>query len=64
MKLYRPLSPRQTEVLELVCAGLRNREIAERLTISVRTVEAHTKQLLHRTGAADRSELIGRCRTV
>jgi DNA-binding NarL/FixJ family response regulator len=62
VKLYRPLTPRQAEVLELVCAGLTNREIAERLSISLRTVESHVKQLLHRTGAADRMKLIVLCR--
>ena len=35
------LSPRELEVLELVAAGLTNEEIAERLSLSVRTVERH-----------------------
>ena len=36
-----PLSPRELEVLELVAAGLTNEAIAERLSLSVRTVERH-----------------------
>jgi DNA-binding CsgD family transcriptional regulator len=35
------LSPRELEVLELVAAGLTNQEIADRLYVSVRTVERH-----------------------
>jgi DNA-binding NarL/FixJ family response regulator len=35
------LSPRELEVLELVAAGLTNEAIAERLSLSVRTVERH-----------------------
>jgi DNA-binding NarL/FixJ family response regulator len=35
------LSPRELEVLELVAAGLANEAIAERLSLSVRTVERH-----------------------
>ncbi len=41
-----------------MCEGLRNREIAERLSISVRTVEAHTRALLQKTGAGHRTQLI------
>jgi DNA-binding NarL/FixJ family response regulator len=35
------LSRRETEVLELVAAGISNEEIADRLYLSVRTVERH-----------------------
>ena len=39
------LSPRELEVLELVAAGLTNEEIAERLCLSVRTVERHLSNI-------------------
>ncbi|MBV8990507.1 MAG: helix-turn-helix transcriptional regulator [Solirubrobacterales bacterium] len=39
--LFDALSPRELEVLRLVAAGLTNEAIAERLVLSVRTVERH-----------------------
>jgi DNA-binding NarL/FixJ family response regulator len=50
------LSARQTEVLKLIAAGERNRQIAEQLGISVKTVEKHRSNLmqklnLHNTAA-------------
>lgn len=35
------LTPRETEIMELVCEGLTNREIGEKLGISPRTAEIH-----------------------
>lgn len=43
-------SPRELEVLALVVADLRNEQIAERLCLSVRTVESHRRTLLHKAG--------------
>jgi pimeloyl-ACP methyl ester carboxylesterase/DNA-binding CsgD family transcriptional regulator len=54
----RDLSPRETEVLELVAAGLTNEAIAERLFLSVRTVERHLSNVyakLHLSGRAARA---------
>jgi predicted ATPase/DNA-binding CsgD family transcriptional regulator len=48
---------REAEVLEAVAERLRNREIADRLHVSVRTVESHIAGLLHKLGANDRTEL-------
>ncbi|BDB41486.1 MULTISPECIES: helix-turn-helix transcriptional regulator [Mycobacterium] len=52
-----PLSGRQRDVIELVVAGLSNREIAERLVVSVRTVEGHVYHACQRVGAQSREEL-------
>jgi predicted ATPase/DNA-binding CsgD family transcriptional regulator len=52
------VSARETEVLAAVAQRLSNREIAQRLFISVRTVESHISALLRKLHAADRSELI------
>lgn len=48
------LSTREREVLELVAAGLQNREIAERLTISSNTVKFHLRAIYARLGVRNR----------
>ncbi|MDA4105806.1 helix-turn-helix transcriptional regulator [Mycolicibacterium holsaticum] len=52
-----PLTGRQREVVELVVAGLSNREIAKRLVMSVRSVEGHVYRACQRVGASTREEL-------
>jgi DNA-binding NarL/FixJ family response regulator len=52
-----PLTGRQRDVIELVAAGLSNRDIAERLVMSVRTVEGHVYRACQRVGARTREEL-------
>ncbi len=48
------LTPRQLEVLRLVAEGLRNSDIAERLTISEQTVKTHVAHLLEKLGVTSR----------
>ncbi len=50
------LSQREVEVLRLISAGKTDREIAEELIISVRTVTTHVGNILNKTGAANRTE--------
>jgi non-specific serine/threonine protein kinase len=45
-----PLSPREREVVTLIAAGFSNREIADRLVLSVRTVERHIENVYNRLG--------------
>lgn len=52
-----PVTAREREVAALVAQGLLNREIAERLTVSVRTVEGHIYRACIKLGVADRDEL-------
>ncbi|HXG59504.1 MAG TPA: response regulator transcription factor [Thermoanaerobaculia bacterium] len=54
----RELSPREEEILRLVCGGLTSTEIAERLGISGRTVESHRANLMRKLGAKRASDLV------
>jgi DNA-binding NarL/FixJ family response regulator len=50
------LSSRELEVLRLVATGMTNREIADALVVSVRTVDTHVAHVYQKTGARNRSE--------
>ena len=52
------LSPREREVLSLVADGRMNKEIAERLSISVRTVERYRASIMNKLGLHNRAELV------
>ncbi|NUR61493.1 MAG: helix-turn-helix transcriptional regulator [Catenulispora sp.] len=52
-----PLTEREREIAALVAAGLSNRQIAERLVVSVRTVEGHVYRACVKLGVADRAAL-------
>lgn len=52
------LSEREAEVLPLVCQGLANHEIAERLFISKRTVDKHRANILAKTGCRNTASLV------
>ncbi|MGH7206595.1 MAG: LuxR C-terminal-related transcriptional regulator [Nitrospiraceae bacterium] len=54
----RSLTPRQKEILRLVAQGLTNREIAEQLAISVRTVEVHRFNLMRRLKVRNVAQLL------
>lgn len=50
------LSPREAEVLRLVVEGLLNKQIAQRLGVTERTVKAHLTSAYQRIGVADRTQ--------
>lgn len=52
------LSPRELEVLSLIADGHTNREIADRLTISVNTVARHVTHIFNKTGVSNRAEAV------
>ncbi len=54
--LPEPLSSREQEVLTLLAQGLSNKEIAQRLYLSVRTVEGHLVNVYGKLGVHSRTE--------
>lgn len=52
------LSPRQREVLEFVAAGMSNKQIAAKLSISPRTVETYRAWVMERIGAQNVADLV------
>ncbi|HEU4717035.1 MAG TPA: LuxR C-terminal-related transcriptional regulator [Bacteroidia bacterium] len=52
------LSPRELEILVLVCSDKSSREIAEELCISAATVDTHRKALLRKTGSKNKIGLV------
>jgi two-component system response regulator NreC len=52
------LTPRETEVLELVAAGYTNRQVADRLGIGQRTVETHRANLMAKLNLRSRAALV------
>jgi NarL family two-component system response regulator YdfI len=57
-ELAEPLTPRELEVLQMLAAGLSNKEIATRLKISDHTVKFHVASILGKLGAASRTEAV------
>jgi len=56
--LNETLTSRETEVLQLIAGGYTNRQIAEKLTISVRTVEGHRANIMGKLDLRSRVELV------
>ena len=56
------LTSREVEVLELVARGLPNQVVADRLFLSVKTVQNRVSDLLAKTGSRTRAELVARAR--
>jgi DNA-binding CsgD family transcriptional regulator len=51
------LTAREDQIVELVRRGLSNAEVADRLVVSVRTVETHLYRAMHKLGVSDRRDL-------
>ena len=54
------LSAREREVLDLVAAGLSNRDIGERLVVTTHTAKYHVTSLLNKLGVNTRAEAVAR----
>lgn len=55
---YSGLSEREREVLSLIASGYTNQQIADRLVISVKTVETHRAHIIKKLGLSTRAELV------
>lgn len=51
------ITPREREIIELICSGRTNQEIADRLFISLATVKDHNHNIFRKTGVRNRVEL-------
>jgi two-component system, NarL family, response regulator YdfI len=57
-ELAEPLTPRESEVLQMLASGLGNKQIAARLAISEHTVKFHVASILGKLGAGTRTEAV------
>ncbi len=55
---FTPLSPREMEILQYVTRGLSNKEIASELSLSIRTVQGHLRQIFKKLGVSSRTEAV------
>jgi LuxR family maltose regulon positive regulatory protein len=60
--LIEPLTDRELEVLRLLAAGRRNRDIAAELVVTLETVKKHTSHIFDKLGAANRTEAVAHAR--
>jgi LuxR family maltose regulon positive regulatory protein len=61
-KMIEPLTSRECEVLLLLCQGLSNQGIAEKLVVTLSTVKKHNNSIFGKLGVASRAEAIVRAR--
>ena len=52
------LSERETEVLEALCQGMSNKEIAEVMFVTTETVKSHVSTIISKFGVKDRTQVV------
>jgi DNA-binding CsgD family transcriptional regulator len=57
MRCWRILTPREREVVALICCNYTNRQIADHLVVSIETVRSHVRHSLRKFGVQNRREL-------
>jgi LuxR family maltose regulon positive regulatory protein len=60
--LLDPLSERELEVLQLIAAGMSNRQIAQEMFISLGTVKTHINNIYRKLGTHSRTQAVARAR--
>ena len=63
-EMIEPLSEREHEVLLLIAEGLSNREIAQRLFLSLSTIKVHTYNMYGKLGVHSRTQAVAKARTL
>jgi LuxR family maltose regulon positive regulatory protein len=62
--LIEPLSGREVEILQLIAAGLSNREIAQELSITLGTVKVHTSNIYGKLAVGSRTQAVAKARAL
>jgi LuxR family maltose regulon positive regulatory protein len=62
--MVEPLSGREVEVLQLIAEGLANREVADRLYLSLNTIKVHTRNLYGKLGVKNRTQAVAEARSL
>ena len=62
--LIEPLSEREIEVLQLISQGLSNREVGERLYLTLNTVKAHSRTIYSKLGVNNRTQAVSKARAL
>jgi LuxR family maltose regulon positive regulatory protein len=63
-ELIEPLSQRELEVLQLICQGLSNQEICQRLYLALDTVKGHNRRIFEKLQVHRRTEAIAKARVL
>ena len=63
-ELIEPLSEREIEVLQLIAEGLSNREVGDRLYLTINTVKAHSRTIYSKLGVNNRTQAVAKARSL
>ncbi len=55
---YEKLTDREIQIIKMICKGEKTRQIADKLCISIRTVETHRKNIMHKLEVSNTAELV------
>ena len=60
-QILNELSAREMEVLEALCQGMSNKEMAESMFISTETIKSHVSTVISKLGVKDRTQAVITC---
>jgi LuxR family maltose regulon positive regulatory protein len=63
-EIVEPLSSREMEVLQLIAEGLSNKEVADKIYLSLRTVKWHATNIYAKLGVKNRTQAVAKARTL